>query len=96
MKPGIKAVIQHGFCLSYRHASGRRKTKSENFWCELPAEPRYRNVELGERSAITSLNQTGDDTIVAEVEVTEDVAVGPRQIHLQGATGTLPFYLSYD
>ena len=42
---------------------------------------------------ITSLNQTGDDTIVAEVVAAEDAAVGPRQIHLQGATGTLPFYI---
>ena len=50
-------------------------------------------LSLGNGVTITSLNQTGDDTIVAEVVAAEDVAVGPRQIHLQGATGTLPFYV---
>ena len=48
-------------------------------------------LSLGNGVTITSLNQTGNDTIVAEVMAAKDAAVGPRQVRLQGRLGLFPF-----
>jgi quinohemoprotein amine dehydrogenase len=50
-------------------------------------------LSLGAEVTVSSLNQTGDDIVVAEVVATEEASEGPRQVRLQGATGSLPFYV---
>lgn len=63
------------------------------FATSLPANLTAAALNLGNGVTITSLNQAGDDTVVAEVAAAKGAAVGPRQVRLQGATGTLPFYV---
>jgi len=63
------------------------------FGANLPANTTAAALSFGSGVTITSLTQTGDDTVVAEVVAAKGAAVGPRQVRLQGATGTLPFYV---
>ncbi|MBM4255891.1 MAG: quinohemoprotein amine dehydrogenase subunit alpha [Deltaproteobacteria bacterium] len=63
------------------------------FGANLPANLTTAAVSFGNGVTITSLNQTGDDTIVAEVVAAKGAAVGLRQLRFQGVTGTLPFYV---
>ena len=50
-------------------------------------------LSLGDGVTVSSLNQTSDDTVVAEVVATKEASVGLRQVRLQGATESLPFYV---
>ena len=63
------------------------------FGANLPGNLTASSLNLGSGVSITSLNQTGEDTVTAEVVAAKDGPVGPRQVRLQGAAGTLPFYV---
>lgn len=63
------------------------------FGANLPANLTAAALSLGSGVTITSLTQTGDDTVAAEVVAAKGAGIGPRQVRLQGATGTLPFYV---
>jgi quinohemoprotein amine dehydrogenase len=63
------------------------------FGTSLPANLTTTALSLGNGVTVTSLNQTGDDTIVAEIVAGKNATVGPRQVRLQGATRALPFFV---
>jgi len=63
------------------------------FGMNLPMNLTAAALSFGSGVTITSLTQTGDDTAAAEVVAAKGTGVGPRQVRLQGATGTLPFYV---
>lgn len=63
------------------------------FGANLPSNLTAAALSFGNGVTVSSVTQTGDDTVVAEVVAAKGVSVGPRQVRLQGATGTLPFYV---
>jgi quinohemoprotein amine dehydrogenase len=63
------------------------------FGSSLPANLTAAALGFGNGVTVTSLNQTGDDTIVAELVAAKGAAVGLRQVRLQGVSGVLPFYV---
>ena len=70
-----------------------KKQKVKIFGANFPQNLAAAAVNLGRGVQVQSLTQTGDDTIMAEVEVTKGAAVGTRQGKMQGATGSFPFYV---
>ena len=70
-----------------------KKQKVKIFGADLPQDLAATAVDLGEGVQVQSLAQGGDDTIVAEVEVSSDAAVGARRGKVQGAEGSLPFHV---
>jgi quinohemoprotein amine dehydrogenase len=63
------------------------------FGSGLPANVTAAALGFGAGVTVTSLNRTGDDTIIAEVVAAKEAEVGQRQVGLQGVAGTLPFYV---
>jgi quinohemoprotein amine dehydrogenase len=72
-------------------AGGKQKVKI--FGANLPQNLAATAVNLGAGVQVQSLTQSGDDTVIAEVEVTKGAAVGARQGKIQGATGTVLLYV---
>jgi quinohemoprotein amine dehydrogenase len=67
--------------------------KVKIFGLHLPQNLAAAAITLGAGVAVRSLTQTGDDTIVAEVVAEDGAKVGERQGKVEGADGTLPFYV---
>jgi quinohemoprotein amine dehydrogenase len=69
------------------------KQKVKIFGANLPQSLGPTAINLGTGVQVQSLTQSGDDTVIAEVEVAKGAAVGARQGKIQGATGTVPLYV---
>jgi len=69
------------------------KQKVKIFGANLPQNLDSAAMNLGAGVQVQSLTQSGDDTVIAEVEVAKGAAVGLRQGKIQGATGTVPLYI---
>jgi quinohemoprotein amine dehydrogenase len=72
--------------------AGKKQTV-KIFGINLPQNLAAAAVNLGAGVQVQSLAQSGDDTVIAEVEVTKGAAVGARQGKIQGAAGTFPLYV---
>jgi quinohemoprotein amine dehydrogenase len=69
------------------------KQKVKIFGVNLPQNLTPTAINLGAGVQVQSLTQSGDDTVIAAVEVTKGAAVGSRQGKIQGTTGTVPLYV---
>jgi quinohemoprotein amine dehydrogenase len=70
-----------------------KKQRVKIFGVTLPQNLAPTAVNLGAGVQVQSLTQSGDDTIMAEVEVTNGAAVGVRQGKIQGTEGSLPLHV---
>jgi quinohemoprotein amine dehydrogenase len=70
-----------------------KKQKVKIFGANLPPNLAPTAVSLGAGAQVQSLTQSGDDTVIAEVEVTNGAAVGTRQGKIQGVEGALPLHV---
>jgi quinohemoprotein amine dehydrogenase len=67
--------------------------KVKLFGMNLPSNLTTEAVSLGEGVQVQSLNQSGNDTVIAEVVVGKGAKVGPRQAKLQEVEGQFPLYV---
>ena len=72
-------------------AGGKQQVKI--FGANLPQNLPATAVTLGAGVKVQTLAQSGDDTVVAEVEVDKGASVGARQVKVQGVEGTQPTYV---
>lgn len=70
-----------------------KKQQVKIFGANLPQNLAASAVNLGAGMQVQSLTQSGDDTVIAEVEVAKGATVGTRQGKIQGANGTVPLYV---
>lgn len=72
--------------------AGKKQTV-KIFGANLPPRLASTAINLGAGVQVQSLTQSGDDTILAEVEVTKGAAVGARQGKVQSVAGTVPLFI---
>lgn len=69
------------------------KQKVKLFGTNLPQNLTPAAVSLGAGVKVEALNQSGNDTVVAEVVADKGASVGNRQVKIQGVEGALPLYV---
>lgn len=63
------------------------------FGMNLPAKVGADAISLGDGIRVKSVSQSGDNTMIAEVEADGDAKVGPRSVKIAGVEGAQPLYL---
>ena len=63
------------------------------FGMNLPANISADAISLGDGLKVKSVSQSGDNTVIAEVEADGDAKVGPRSVKISGVEGEQPLYL---